>query len=542
MTSTKRKCIRIIFVVATIIILIAMVVCILIKTISEDTLSKKEKLEDFEYLYNTLVENQPMLEDYKEILGFDFVGNREYYERLIRKTRNNYEFYVMMDMIMGDFSSIHTGLFLSPFEEVLDKGYDYSKAYNRKMQVQDTTEYWIEYMLEYAKEDKCGTGFSYYDGYYVSTMCNLAENAEQTIVLLEIDGEPIDEYIKRKEVNGPIAYDAFNEKVYRECISLNLSHGKVVTATLQNMMGDIFKAEVCIRTKDSAFEANDLDVITTPKVQKLVLDEIDISAVLLDEEQEGHFEVYSDERRKTSYICLYNFKNEAGDKLAKAIQKACENDNIILDLRINEGGYRNYFIENVYPWLYKEDIESTMTYYMYKNTFYDSGIVNEGMLQDVKSITNEFQDDSKEILQFRKHFGCEGKASENKKVYVLISNLGASAADWVASLLKEQTSAILIGTQTGGEGLGNTSCVDIMLNSGLAFRYQHSQAFNPDGTDNSIYGTTADIYIPHTVESIAKRNQLMCEEGNHMSYENRLRWDNVLLETMKIIEESERTN
>ena len=60
----------------------------------------EQKLEDFNYFYNVLVEYHPLLEKYKEVLGFDFVGNKEYYEELIRNTKDDYEFYVIMYMIM----------------------------------------------------------------------------------------------------------------------------------------------------------------------------------------------------------------------------------------------------------------------------------------------------------------------------------------------------------------------------------------------------------------------------------------------------------
>ena len=82
-----------------------------------------------------------------------------------------------------------------------------------------------------------------------------------------------------------------------------------------------------------------------------------------------------------------------------------------------------------------------------------------------------------------------------------------------------------------GEGLGRTAFIDIMPNSKLTFRVYDSQSFNANGTDNSIYGTSPDYYIPYTFESITKRNQLQ----NVYDYENRLKWDNVLLETIEMI-------
>lgn len=58
---------------------------------------------------------------------------------------------------------------------------------------------------------------------------------------------------------------------------------------------------------------------------------------------------------------------------------------------------------------------------------------------------------------------------------------------------------------------------------------------NPDGTSNSLYGTAPDIYSRLNVESLEKRRMISKSGEDAYSFENRLEWDNVLADTIEII-------
>ena len=99
-------------------------------------MTTEEKLEDFEYLYNIISANQPMLEDYKAVYCYDFAANKDYYTKLICATENDTEFLECICDIIGELPSFHT-------ETVYGKN-DSSSKY-------------------YGNEKACGTFFS--DGY-----------------------------------------------------------------------------------------------------------------------------------------------------------------------------------------------------------------------------------------------------------------------------------------------------------------------------------------------------------------------------------------
>lgn len=73
----------------------------------------------------------------------------------------------------------------------------------------------------------------------------------------------------------------------------------------------------------------------------------------------------------------------------------------------------------------------------------------------------------------------------------------------------------------------------------MTFMVQDSRCNNSDGTNNSIYGTSPDYYVPYTFESIAKRNQLPNDRIMVNEYQNRLKWDSVLAETINMIQKNE---
>ena len=79
--------------------------------ILEANLTTKEKLQDFEYLYDLLKKNYPFFEVNERLHGIDWLGNKRKYERLIRNTKNDAEFFVAMDRILGDLNNGHVNIF-----------------------------------------------------------------------------------------------------------------------------------------------------------------------------------------------------------------------------------------------------------------------------------------------------------------------------------------------------------------------------------------------------------------------------------------------
>lgn len=78
--------------------------------IVEAKLLTKEKIQDFEYLYNVLEENYPFFKVNERVYGIDWLGNKRKYKRLIRNTKSDAEFLVAMDRILGDLNDNHVSI------------------------------------------------------------------------------------------------------------------------------------------------------------------------------------------------------------------------------------------------------------------------------------------------------------------------------------------------------------------------------------------------------------------------------------------------
>lgn len=77
-------------------------------------LTEEQKLEDFEFLYNTLYENYPLFEVQNRKYGIDWLANKDGYISLVKRTKNLES---TLRMILNDLNDSHTSLFDKGFVE-----------------------------------------------------------------------------------------------------------------------------------------------------------------------------------------------------------------------------------------------------------------------------------------------------------------------------------------------------------------------------------------------------------------------------------------
>lgn len=130
-----------------------------------------------------------------------------------------------------------------------------------------------------------------------------------------------------------------------------------------------------------------------------------------------------------------------------------------------------------------------------------------------------------------------GSVDRRSHIFYLVGRKTASAADEYIAMIQENDLGTVIGTDTAGEGLGGSFVACMLENSGWVFNFYPCQAMNADGTNNAVIGTAPDIYKTQSVESFYRQRSFEEEGVNIGTYENRLKWDNVLLETLDIIKE-----
>lgn len=76
----------------------------------KDKLTKEEKIEDFEYMYDVIKESYPYLEVNKRVNDIDWLANKENYLEKIKNTKDDKEFIIEINEILSDLNNDHTHL------------------------------------------------------------------------------------------------------------------------------------------------------------------------------------------------------------------------------------------------------------------------------------------------------------------------------------------------------------------------------------------------------------------------------------------------
>lgn len=96
--------------------------------INNKQLTEKEKIDDFEYMYETLKENYPFFEVNKRLKGIDWLSKKEEYINRIKATYNDESFFNTLNQILSELNNGHTGMInkndYSNFKSIYEK---YSK-------------------------------------------------------------------------------------------------------------------------------------------------------------------------------------------------------------------------------------------------------------------------------------------------------------------------------------------------------------------------------------------------------------------------------
>lgn len=124
------------------IILITPLLLILNESGKSTGLSKKEKVEEVEYLYKTIEENYPFLEVNERLTGIDWLSHKEEYLEKAKETKNDEEYLELLNIMVSRLYNRHTHM-ISEKEELLAMYKFYSNCYG-----------WLRAQLNVINNDK----------------------------------------------------------------------------------------------------------------------------------------------------------------------------------------------------------------------------------------------------------------------------------------------------------------------------------------------------------------------------------------------------
>ncbi len=203
-----------------------------------------------------------------------------------------------------------------------------------------------------------------------------------------------------------------------------------------------------------------------------------------------------------------------GEALRAFFTSAKNFSHIILDLRGNEGGSTQYWVDNILLPLQRGPLLYDVTFLMKdgmvnryftagdqllpaKREWLDASGARAANILVEYGVQPELAKDFSFLVQSRYRLDPPAQPSGFRgKIYVLCDEKNVSAAEAFIAMCKLTGFAKLVGSVTGGDGLGSGDPMFLALpNSGLLVRYTAAYALNPDGTCNQVRGTLPDVQI-----------------------------------------------
>lgn len=508
-----------------------------IYALSDVELTRADMKEDMDYFFELMETCQPNIPFYEQLYGFDMGDLRSACTAGLDNIDTEEEFYGYISAVINMLPSCHSSVIPPDFNNFQ---YCSTSYLNYASTMSDSeligyTNSWKEILLKYYEEQAYSSdviGAQYIDGrYYIASVSDrLTEYIDWEIS--SINGGVPEKYISENITCQKLKYDFINENIY--CDGLFFYDQPSETSTKISIKLLSPDGE---QTEFDAYSDCIRDVITAYYLAHSKSSEMQNASYAVSEAYS-----YDDDSRDITYITLPMITSRSAE--IHDMIKNIKNENVIVDLRYCPGGEVSFTVNEIYPALFSCD--TTLEYTIYRpfsklsRRFCDSYGIKDlaGDIFAAKEYNELFPDSNLKYTAEKRTLTFSGNKGSDKNVYILIGGSTASSADLLASATKSTGSAVLIGSNTNGEGIISGVYLDKLPNSKLMFTYVKECSVNSAGKSNSVYGTSPDIYSANTLSERYNFIEISEKGENPYIYENRLEWDSVLIKAIEIIEEN----
>ena len=196
------------------------------------------------------------------------------------------------------------------------------------------------------------------------------------------------------------------------------------------------------------------------------------------------------------------------------LSKIKDYPNLIIDIRGNGGGDSRYWQEFLLPKIIGNDIW-TINYSFVKSGQLNSKAIKQGGYNsDIESFLEncDFDEDTQEILKDFDYYlsyedyvyASDDTIGFNGNIYLLVDEGVYSSAEMLASFCKETKLAKLVGTRTGGDGIGFDPLQVDLPKTGYVLRFSDGLGITESGSINELDKTKPDILVKEDFTTTTK--------------------------------------
>lgn len=221
---------------------------------------------------------------------------------------------------------------------------------------------------------------------------------------------------------------------------------------------------------------------------------------------------------EVAYLKIHQMNSERIEKDGIIIRdffgKIKDYEKLIIDIRGNGGGHDLYWMKNVIEPLTNEDLSVENYLFLrddYAKYFYEH---REIIFSPVSELDKSALDSlPEEIKMDYKYYNLSPRTIKsidpvgfNGKIYLLVDKYVYSSAESFAAFCKDSGFATLVGSITGGDGIGLDPLLFYLPNSKKVIRFSGMLVLNGDGTINEEVHTIPDVEIDATIGSMYDRD------------------------------------
>lgn len=213
------------------------------------------------------------------------------------------------------------------------------------------------------------------------------------------------------------------------------------------------------------------------------------------------------EESKIAYIKINSFPSdnvyEADKKILFDFYSKVKNyENVIFDFTENGGGAMSYFNDLIVAPNTDKTLKANV-YTLIKDGDYNKkflDIADFKTLETFPKLPRMNQEDLSDLGYYNSDAYEINPLQQEKilkgKLWMLVSKNVFSSSEYAAMFSKATGFMTLVGTETGGDGIGSDPLPIVLPNSGLIVRYAPVYGVTPDGASSQEFGTMPDFVSP----------------------------------------------